>query len=69
MQRIRTILQLLLKDERSSMRGRMAMLASVLILATVVVGLLLMPLGDQIRRNQDRRVLMAQGASVSGELR
>jgi hypothetical protein len=68
MQRIRTILQRLLIDERSSMRGRMAMLASILILATVVMGLLLMPLGDQIRRNQDRRVLMAQGASVSGEL-
>ena len=34
------------------MRGRMAMLASILILATVVMGLLLMPLGDQIRRNR-----------------
>ena len=50
------------------MRGRMAMLASLLILATVVAGLLLMPLGDQIHRNQDRRVLIAQGAALSGEL-
>jgi hypothetical protein len=67
MQRIRTILQLLLRDERSSMRGRMAMLASIVILATVAAGLLLMPLGDQIHRSQDRRVLIAQGASASGE--
>ena len=50
------------------MRGRMAMLASILILATVVTGLLLMPLGDQIRRNQDRRVLIAQCTPLSGEL-
>ena len=47
MQRIRTILQLLLRDEHSSMRGRMAMLASLLILGTVATGLLLMPLGAQ----------------------
>jgi hypothetical protein len=68
MQRIRTILQLLLRDERSSMRGRMAMLASVLILATVVVGLLLMSLSDQIYRNLERRVVFAQCTSASGEL-
>jgi hypothetical protein len=67
MQRIPTILQLLLKDERSSMRGQMAMLASIVIFATVAAGLLLMPLGDQIHRSQDRRILIAQGASVSGE--
>ena len=44
------------------------MLASLLILATVATGLLLMPLGDQIHRNQDRRVLIAQGVTLSGEL-
>jgi hypothetical protein len=42
-------------------------LASIVILATVAAGLLLMPLGDQIHRSQDRRVLIAQGASASGE--
>jgi hypothetical protein len=68
MQQIRAILQLLLRDESSSMHGRMAILASLLMLATVVTGLLLMPLGDQIHRNQDRRVLIAQCASVRGEL-
>jgi hypothetical protein len=44
----------------------MAIVASLVILATVVAGLLLIPLGDQIHRSQDRRVLIAQGASVSG---
>jgi hypothetical protein len=68
MQRIRTILQLLLRDESSSMRGGIAMLVSLLILATMVVGLFLMSLSDQIYRNQDRRVLIAQCASVGGEL-
>jgi hypothetical protein len=68
MQRIRTILQLLLRDESSSMRGGIAILVSLLILATMVVGLFLMSLSDQIYRNQDRRVLIAQCASVSGEL-
>ena len=68
MGRIPKILQLLLVDERSLMRGRMAMLASLLIVATVVTGLFLMSLGDQIHRNQDRRVLIAQGTSLSGEL-
>jgi hypothetical protein len=68
MQRIRTILQLLLRDESSSMRGGIAMLVSLLILATMVVGLFLMSLSDQIYRNHDRRVLIAQCASVSGEL-
>jgi hypothetical protein len=67
MKRILEILQRLLVDERSSMRGRMAIVASLVILATVVAGLLLMPLGDQIHRSQDRRVLIAQDASVGGE--
>ena len=44
------------------------MLVSLLIVATVVAGLLLMPLGDQIHRNQDRRVLFAWDAAASGEL-
>jgi hypothetical protein len=68
MQRIRAILQLLLRDESSSMRNRIAMLASLLVLATMVAGLFLMSLSEQIYRNQDRRVLIAQCASVSGEL-
>jgi hypothetical protein len=67
MKRIPEIIQRLLVDERSSMRGWMAILASIVILATVVAGLLLMPLGDQIHRSQDRRVLIAQGAPVGGE--
>ncbi len=46
----------------------MAMLASLVILATMVVGLCLMSLSDQIYRNQDRRVLIAECASSSGEL-
>jgi hypothetical protein len=66
MKRIPEILQRLLVDERSSMQGWMAILASIVILATVVAGLLLMPLGDQIHRSQDRRVLIAQDASVGG---
>jgi hypothetical protein len=66
MKRIPEILQRLLVDERSSMRGWMAILASIVILTTVVAGLLLMPLGDQIHRSQDRRVLIAQDASVGG---
>jgi hypothetical protein len=46
----------------------MAMLASLLILGTVVAGLVLMSLSDQVYRNLDRRVLIARCTPASGEL-
>ena len=68
MQRIRKIFQLLLGDERSSMQDRTAILGSLVILATVVAGLVLMSLGDQIYRELDRRVLIAVWEPADGEL-
>ena len=68
MQQIRTILRLLLSDERSAVRRRTAMLASCVILATVILGLVLMALGDQIYRDLDRRVLIAACEPATGEL-
>ena len=68
MQRIRTIFQLMLGDERSSMQNRTAILGSLVILATVVAGFVLMSLGDQIYRQLDRRVLIAVEAPACGEL-
>jgi hypothetical protein len=67
MQRIRTIFQLLLGDEGSSMQDRTAILGSLVILATVVAGLVLMSLGDQIYRQLDRRVLIAECAPADGQ--
>jgi hypothetical protein len=59
MQRIRTIFLLLLSDERSAVPRRTAMFTSGVILATVISGLVLMSLGDQIYRDLERRVLIA----------
>ena len=41
------------------MQNRTAILGSLVILATVVAGFVLMSLGDQIYRQLDRRVLIA----------
>jgi hypothetical protein len=68
MQRIRIIFQLLLGDEGSSMQDRTAILGSLVILATVVAGLVLMSLGDQIYRDLDRRVLIALCEEAGGQL-
>jgi hypothetical protein len=59
MQRIRTIILLFLSDERSAVQRWTAMFTSGVILATVISGLVLMSLGDQIYRDLDRRVLIA----------
>jgi hypothetical protein len=68
MQRIRTIFQLLLSDERSAVRCRTAILTSFVILATVILGLVLMSLGDQIYRDLDRRILIAACDPAGGPL-
>jgi hypothetical protein len=46
----------------------MAMLTSFVILATVILGLVLMSLGDQIYRDLDRRVLIALCEPARGQL-
>jgi hypothetical protein len=46
MRRIRMILSLLLRDERSAMPRRAAILASLVILATMFAGLILMSFGE-----------------------
>jgi hypothetical protein len=58
----------MLGDERSSMQNRTAILGSLVILATVVAGFVLMSLGDQIYRQLDRRVLIAVEAPACGQL-
>ena len=50
------------------MQNRTAILGSLVILATVVAGFVLMSLGDQIYRQLDRRVLMAVEAPACGQL-
>jgi hypothetical protein len=49
----------LFHDERSAVRLRTAMLASVVILATAATGLLLMSLAEDIHLNRARGVLRA----------
>jgi hypothetical protein len=59
MRRISTMLLLLLGDEGSAIRRNIAVLFSLLVLATAVAGLLLLSLGEQTYRELDRRVLIA----------
>jgi hypothetical protein len=59
MRRIRSILTLLLSDERSAVRRNTAVLFSLAVLVTAVAGLVLVSLGEQTYRDLDRRVLRA----------
>ena len=68
MRTIRTILPLLLSDERSAIGRRAAVLFSLVILTVVVAGLVLMSLGEQTYRELDRRVLRASHDIASGPL-
>ena len=53
------MLRLLLRDERSAVRRTTAARFSLVVLATIVAGLVLMSLGEQTYRNFDRLVLRA----------
>lgn len=68
MHQIRTILPLLLSDERSAIRRRAAVLFSFIILGTVGAGVVLMSLGEQTHRDLDRRVLRASQDLTSAPL-
>jgi hypothetical protein len=68
MQGIRAILPLLLSDERSAVQRKAAVLFSLAVLLTAGAGLVLMSLGEEIYRDQDRRVLRAS-QDVTGDPR
>jgi hypothetical protein len=68
MQRICTILSLLLDDERSAVQRKAAVRFSLVVLATAVAGLVLMSFGEQTYRDLDRRVLRASQDLASGPL-
>ena len=68
MQRICTILSLLLGDERSAVQRKAAVRFSLVVLGTAVAGLILMSFGEQTYRDLDRRVLRASQDLTSGPL-
>ena len=59
MRRTGTMFPLLLSEERSAVRRTTAVLLSLIVFATVITGLLLVSLGEQTHRDQERRVLRA----------
>lgn len=68
MQRLWTILPLLLSDERSAVQQKAAVRFSLVVLATAVAGLVLMSFSEQTYRDLDRRVLRASQDAASGPL-
>jgi hypothetical protein len=59
MKRLRSTFPLLWDDERSAVRLRAALLASLVVLATTATGLLLMSLAEDIHQNRARGVMRA----------
>lgn len=68
MQRLWTILPLLLSDERSAVQQKAAVRFSLVVFATAVAGLVLMSFSEQTYRDLDRRVLRASQDAASGPL-
>jgi hypothetical protein len=59
MQRICSVISLLLSDERSAVRRKAAVLFGLIVLGIAGSGAILMSLGEHAYRGADRRVLTA----------
>ena len=68
MARLRSLLEFLLRDERSAVRHNTAARLSFVILVTAVTSLILMSLSEQTYRDLDRRVLRASPELASAPL-